>query len=126
MNCPECNNGDTDMLHVDPLECADCGSTMNIEYWVCDKCNYSFRVINDEFLDGNRITVESMDEAIEDLLEFLDEEGNPFEDDSNVGSMLDLIHPCVKCGEAMTAYNSKTSEYECLVCGFKWEILKHE
>ena len=123
MNCPECNNSDTVMLHEDPIECADCGSTMNIEYWVCNQCNYSFRTINGKFLDGNLITAESIGEAIEELMEVMDEDG---EGESHVGSMLDLITPCVKCGEAMTVYDPEASEYECLICGFKWEILRHE
>ena len=126
MNCPECGNSDTAMLYTDPIECADCGSTMNIEYWICDKCNYSFRVNNGKFLDGSVITSESIDEAIGELVEAMDEDDNPFDDDIHIGSMLDLINPCVKCGGTMTVYNPKTSEYECLDCGFKWEILTHE
>jgi DNA-directed RNA polymerase subunit RPC12/RpoP len=84
---------------------------------------------NGKFLDEMAMTTENLGEVVEDLEELLSECDPPtitWTPESNIGSMLDLVHPCVKCGEAMTAYDPETSEYECLMCGFKWEILTNE
>jgi len=126
MECPKCE-AEIIILHEDPIECVDCGATMNIQYCICPECNYSFRMNNNEFLDEIQMDADSFDEVIEDLEELLlDEYETNWDDEPNAGSMLDLIHPCVKCGETMTAYDEKTGEYECLDCGFRWEILTNE
>jgi hypothetical protein len=125
MECPECNSTDVVVLHEDPIKCCDCGSVMNISYLVCDKCNYSFRTVNDKFLDGNFITEGSISEAIGEIFDILEEESDMFVDNSETGLMSDLIHPCVKCGSATTMYDG-VCEYECLMCGFRWEALNNE
>ena len=119
MNCPKCGEVELKILHTDPIECNDCGSTMNISYCLCPNCQYAFRMNNDQFLDNMDLTKGVVEEVVEELEEML-------VDDDHIGSMLDLVHPCVRCGETMTAYNPDTFEYECLSCGFKWEVLNHE
>jgi ribosomal protein S27AE len=129
MNCPKCKEGELLVLHTDSIECTGCGSTMNIDYCLCPNCQWACRMNNGKFLDEMAMTTESLGEVVEDLEELLSEGGPStmtWAPESNVGSMLDLVHPCVKCGETMTAYDPETSEYECLMCGFKWEILSHE
>ena len=70
---------------------------------------------------------DSLNEVVEDLEELLGDDyetvwvAKPVED-----SMLDLINPCVKCGSGSTIYDEGADEYECLDCGFKWEVLKNE
>jgi len=126
MNCPKCDSEIT-ILHSDPIECVDCGATMNIEYCICPECNYAFRTINNEFLDEIEMSADSFDEVIEDLEELLEDTYETVvASESNMGSMLDLIHPCPKCGETITTYDEDACEYECLDCGFRWEILYHE
>jgi ribosomal protein S27E len=129
MDCPNCEDAEIIILHTDVIECNDCGATMNIDYCLCPNCQYACRVNNGEFLDEMNMNTDALDEVVEDLEGLLAECGPPtvtWTDESNVGSMLDLLHPCVKCGEAMTAYDPKTFEYECLGCGFKWGILTNE
>lgn len=128
MICPKCE-AEIFVLHEDPIECTDCGATMNIQYCVCPKCHYSFRLNNNEFLDEMQVDMDSMEGVMEDMEELLDE----LEDgDSTVemawagpylGNMSDLMKPCVRCGSFITVYDEKSNEYECLDCGFKWEIL---
>jgi len=129
MKCPKCEKADLLVLHTDSIECTDCGSTMNIDYCLCPNCQYACRINNGELLDEMQMTTEGLGEAVEDLEELLSECGSPemtWMPESNIGSMLNLIKPCVRCGETMTVYDPETSEYECLVCGFKWEVLTHE
>ena len=129
MECPNCEKVELIVLHTDSIKCTDCGSTMNIEYCLCPNCQYACRMNNGEFLDEMKMTTDALDEVVEDLEGLLSECDDPemtWTSDLNVESMLDLIHPCVKCGETMTAYNSETAEYECLMCGFKWETLKYK
>lgn len=129
MKCPKCEKVDLLVLHTDPIECADCGSTMNIEYCLCSSCQWACRMNNGKFLDEMAMTTGNLEAVVEDLEELLGEGGDPemtWLPESNVGSMLDLVHPCVKCGETMTVYDPETSEYECLDCGFKWGILTNE
>ena len=131
MDCPKCEKAELLVLHTDPIKCTDCGSTMNIEYCFCPHCQWACRMNNDEFLDEMVMTTDNLKAVVEDIQGLVDEGREPdlnvtWEPESNLGSMLDLVHPCVKCGEAMTAYDPETSEYECLMCGFKWEILTNE
>ena len=126
MNCPKCEKTELKVLHTDSVECTDCGSTMNTEYCLCPNCQYACRMINGKFLDAMEMTTDALNEVVEDLEGLLDECDDPkitWAADSHIGSMLDLVHPGVKCGETMTAYNQDTLEYECLGCGFKWEVL---
>jgi transcription elongation factor Elf1 len=126
MECPICES-EIIVLHSDPIECTDCGATMNIEYCVCPECHYSFRMINGEFLDEMQMDSDSLDEVVEDLENLLDDDYETvWAAESHLGSLLDLIHPCVKCGETMTVYDEDRNEYECLNCGFRWEILSNE
>ena len=129
MKCPKCEKAELLVLHTDSIECIDCGSTMSIEYCLCPNCQWACRMNNGRFLDEMAMTTENLEGVVEDLEELLGECGDPeitWAPESNIGSMLDLIHPCVRCGETMTVYNQDTSEYECLDCGFKWEVLSHE
>jgi len=129
MDCPNCEDAEIIILHTDVIECNDCGAAINIDYCMCPSCQYSFRMNNGEFLDEMHMTTDALDEIVEDLEELLS--SDEFSETSldvgtNIGSMLDLIYPCVKCGETMTAYDEDRNEYECLNCGFKWEILTNE
>lgn len=129
MDCPKCKEGELLVLHTDSIKCTDCGSTMNISYCLCTGCQWACRMNNGRFLDEMAMTTGGLGEVVEDLEELLAECDPPkitWTPESNVGSMLDLVHPCVKCGETMTVYDPETGEYECLDCGFKWEILTHE
>lgn len=126
MDCPNCEDAEIITLHTDVIECNDCGAIINVDYCVCPNCQYSFRTNNGEFLDEMHMTTDALDEVVEDLEELLTGGEMSWDVDTNIGSMLDLLHPCVKCGETMTAYDPKTFEYECLGCGFKWGILTNE
>ena len=127
MTCPKCGKVDLLVLHTDSIECMDCGSIVNVDYCLCPNCQYACRINNGELLDEMQMTTEGLGEAVEGLEELLSECGPPEMTWSpDINSMSDMIKPCVKCGETMTVYDPETSEYECLDCGFKWEILKHE
>ena len=126
MNCPECDNQEVIVLHTDSIECSDCGAIMRIGYCVCPKCYYSLRVNNVELLDEMDVDSESLAEVVETLDHLLSDDFKEWPIDHHIKDMLSLLHPCVKCGSVMTAYNQKAAEYECLACGFKWEILNYE
>lgn len=127
MECPKCE-GEVVVIHADPIECSDCGATMVIEYCFCQNCGYGFRRKNGEFLDEMDVNESTLEDAIDELEELLEDDWEEVweaHNSAHVGSMLDLITPCVKCGSNMTAYDEGLSEYECLECGFRWEILKN-
>lgn len=126
MECPNCEDAEIIILHTDVIECNDCGTTINVDYCVCPNCQYSFRTNNGEFLDEMHMTTDALDEVVEDLEELLTGGEMSWTSNANVSSMLDLLHPCVKCGKTMTVYDAAKGEYECLECGFEWEILKNE
>jgi ribosomal protein S27E len=129
MICPKCKEAEIIVVHTDVIECNDCGSTINIGYCFCPACRYSFRLNNGEFLDEMEMTTNALDEVVESLDELLAECDDPVEmawSGPYLKSMLDFIHPCVKCGASVTVYDDKLKEYECLSCGFKWEILTND
>jgi hypothetical protein len=129
MICPSCKKAEIISLYIDSMECTDCGATVNIEYCFCPTCRYSFRLNNGEFLDEMQMTTDALDEVVENLEELLEEFDEPLEmswSDTSLRSMLDLVNPCVRCGSSVTIHNDRSGEYECLDCGFKWEILKNE
>lgn len=118
MECPNCGKDSVAIVHEDPILCTKCGSTMIIKYCVCTECNYTFRLNNNMLLDGGVVEYEMIDEALEEIIDAMDRE---MEEDE---SLLDLIHPCVRCGSP-TAYRISETEYMCPECGMEWEILIH-
>jgi len=129
MNCPKCNSEKIIHLHEDPIPCTDCDSVIVVDHFMCPACNYSFRTTNGKFLDGANPM--EMGDAVKDLLETLDRACGNFEDECgscsgcHSDSMIDSVHNCVKCGQALVLSPDLT-EYHCPYCGFEWEILESE
>lgn len=126
MICPRCDESEVTVIHEDTIECGDCGGLINIQYCLCPKCNYGFRLNNGKFLDEMDITEDALHDVVEDIEEILSEDNDPVEmawSGPYLKSMGSLINPCVRCGGSLTIYDDKLKEYECLSCGFKWEIL---
>lgn len=123
MNCPKCNSKSPVVLAEDTLKC-ECGKGLFMQYWFCGDCNYSFRTNNNRHVDGwdmSQITVET---TAQDLAAAIREANETEESDSGIGSLLDLMQPCVRCGE-LTTYESSKGVYKCSSCDFEWEILEN-
>ncbi|KKL76388.1 hypothetical protein LCGC14_2045370 [marine sediment metagenome] len=120
MKCPRCKMIKEDLvIHVDEIQCNHCDSTMEIGYCLCTNCDYTYRTNNGEFMDGAEFNHEEVDEAFEEFMKTMGTE--PFD----ASSMADLIDHCVRCSSP-TVYEKNSSIYACGMCGFEWEILRHE
>jgi predicted RNA-binding Zn-ribbon protein involved in translation (DUF1610 family) len=127
MNCPECGEKKIIIVHTDKIPCNDCNSIVKIDYCACSSalCNYTFRTNNGEYMDGSFVDYEMTEEIFEELIAAIDAEAI----DTTVSvlhdtKMSDMIHNCIRCGEA--SYRHNKSSYACPACGFEWEILDHE
>ena len=120
MECPNCNSENVDVVHGDSFICYDCGSTVQINYGVCNKCNFTFRTNNDHYVDGSIVNEADLADFVEEIMEEMAEEMDRLYADEEPESMSDLIHKCIKCGA--TAYR-KGNTYACSECDFEWEIL---
>lgn len=129
MLCPKCKESDVVTIYTDEFSC-DCGGTVRVDYCFCPICHYTFRLNNGKFLDEMEMTKALLDEVSNDLASLFDEDLYDIYDDMEINeaaaSMSELINPCVKCGSLLTTYNEPLHEYECLDCGFKWEILEND
>lgn len=115
--CPECGKMGGRVMHIDEFPCK-CGNVIKVAYAVCD-CGFSWRAADDTFIDGCNISIENVEQLLSEVGEFFEEQGI-FENENNGGSMEELIHRCLRCGEI--AVQSRTNLYECTVCGFSWEV----
>jgi len=128
MLCPNCKRNSGGVMYKDVITCNKCGEHIVIDYCSCHMCGYTWRLNNGEFLDGNMINEEGLDQMLEEISTLIDEE---FDDDveyvikkSKDNSMSGMIHKCIRCGE--TAYPTGDYSFKCSSCGFEWEILKGE
>lgn len=134
MKCPDCEKDSGAVMMVDTIICDRCGDELDISYCSCI-CGYTWRLKNDEFLDGSKIDEESIDQLLKDVESVLDEELADVIDDAfdeatppkkrsprKYSNMSDMLHSCIKCGEM--AYPSDDYSFKCSVCGFEWEILE--
>jgi len=115
--CPSCGNNTGVVMHFEEIPCT-CGRSVKMEYIVCE-CGYSWRSADDKFLDGCIINVENVEELINEVEEFFEDQG-VFNNMQQGGSMEELIHRCLRCGEVVVQVNPTT--FECPICGFSWEM----
>jgi C4-type Zn-finger protein len=115
--CPSCGDNTGAVMHSESIPCT-CGRSIKIEYLICE-CGYSWRSADGKFLDGCLINVENVEELINEVEEFFEDQ-NIFETPQHGGSMEELIHKCLRCGEVAVQINSNT--FECPTCGFSWEM----
>lgn len=128
MLCPNCKKDSGGIMYKDVITCGKCGEHIVIDYCSCHMCGYTWRLNNGEFLDGNMIDEEGLDQMLEEIGTLIDEQ---LDDDveyivkkSESNSMSDMIHKCIRCGEF--AYPIGDYNFKCSSCGFEWEILKGE
>jgi len=128
MLCPNCKKDSGGIMYKDVITCGKCGEHIVIDYCSCHMCGYTWRLNNGEFLDGNMIDEQGMDQMLEEIKTLIDEE---FDDDVEYivkkpegNNMSDMIHKCIRCGEL--AYPIGEDAFKCSSCGFEWEILKGE
>lgn len=137
MKCPDCEKDSGGILYVDTITCDGCGDESTISYCACSLCDYTWRLKNDEFLDGSKIDEEIINQMLEDFEATLDEELNleNILDDAfdkanparkripiKYSKMSDMLHNCIKCGE--TAYQVDDYSFKCSACDFEWEVLE--
>lgn len=115
--CPECGDLTGHLMHVDKFPCK-CGDKVCVEYAVCD-CGMSWRAVDGKFIDGCVISVENVNELVEEVEEFFEDQGM-FSGENPGDSMENLIHRCLKCGAI--AAQAKENVYECTECDFSWEV----
>ena len=131
MKCPNCKRDSGGIMYKDVITCNKCGEHLVIDYCSCHMCGYTWRLNNGEFLDGNMINEEGLEQMLEEIGTLIDEK---FDDDvkhviekpegKNYSNMSDMIHKCIRCGEL--AYPIGDCDFKCSSCGFEWEILKGE
>jgi len=115
MECPNCSSKDVDVVHGDSFVCYDCGSSIQIDYGVCNNCNFTFRSNNGRLVDGSIINESDIEDFVAEMMEEMDEFYR-----EEPESMSEFIHKCLKCG-SMAYKNGDV--YKCSICSFKWEIL---
>jgi len=120
MECPNCSSKDVDVVNGDSFICYDCGSSIQINYGICNKCNFTFRTNNGHFVDGGIVNETDLENFVEEVMEDMAKEMDKLYADEEPESMSDLIHRCIKCG--CIAYK-KGDNYKCSFCDFEWEIL---
>jgi len=122
MGCPNCGNNEILVLHSDFLECNDCGSPIRIDYCVCKSCGVGFRLNNNKFMEMLGIADMEFDEDGQIVGVEMKEGPNTVEDTM---SMSEHIMPCARC-QSPAVYKCDANTYECVDCGFKWEILQND
>ena len=118
MDCPRCKENTTAVIAEDSIKCGGCGKEQLMQYWFCG-CGYNFRTNCGVLIDGwdfSPADVEMSGEELVDLMQNLAAEV----DDAD--SLMEYMHPCVRCG-SVTTYESSPGVYSCSECDFEWETL---
>jgi len=126
MKCPDCERNSGEVIYGEEFICDKCDGELIINYCVCHTCGYSWRLKNNEFLDGHKIDEETINQMLGSFETFLKEElgttKSIIREVKNCSKMSDIIHVCIKCGEI--AHPIDDCSFECPACGFKWEVLE--
>lgn len=129
MECPNCKENSGGIMYKDVITCSKCGEHIVVDYCSCHICGYTWRLNNGEFLDGNVVDEEGLEQMLEEIGTLIDEElGDEYAiekpKDREDLIMSDMIHKCIRCGEI--AYPVGDYDFRCSSCGFEWEVLKGE
>jgi len=131
MLCHNCKRDSGGIMYKDVITCSKCGEHIVVDYCSCHICGYTWRLNNGEFLDGNMVDEEGLEQMLEEIGTLMEEEfGEDAEyvvkrsENKSYLNMSDMIHKCIKCGEI--AYLIGDYDFKCSSCGFEWEVLKGE
>lgn len=130
MICIECGSDNAEVFFSEDIPCSHCGGTTELHYNVCNNCNLMWKTVDDEVISNSIESARLIDEFIDsdeemDLQKFLTETMDHIINlnlvDSEITTMKDLVHKCLRCESI--SYEVKPRFYHCPECGFEWEVL---
>lgn len=142
MICLNCNSEDYEVTMSESFQCSHCDGYIFIEYCMCKECSSIWRAIDGVIDEKNVVSPEDLmgmigdngplsgmmtidadaiDMHDEDFLKRIEEEIMKHDNKSDSATMADLVHKCMKC--QAVAYEIKPGFYECVECGFSWEVI---
>lgn len=119
MGCINCENEIEVTFAVERFPCLHCGEKVVIEYHMCSNCGIVWRTVDGAVDSGSIVTPDMRKtfdaEGLDDIL------GTLQEIHSEEHSMEELLHRCLQCNAI--SFEVKKGEYECVECGFMWEVV---
>jgi len=114
MECPHCNNTEIIKFFQEILDCPHCNESICIEYFMCHNCGITFKYTGEDIFSE----VQFSHDEFKNLFGASKEE--MFNHYSNIDTMSDNIHSCIKCGGL--AFEIEDGLYKCTKCGFEVEV----
>jgi len=127
MECPNCGNEGIAIL-IETFLCSHCEEELNIQYNVCEECEFAWKSMDDEPLREivtdlgiSEMFQKDMENFVKDV--FGSEKVDIIElKDEDEDNMEGYIHRCLKCHE-LAFETDNPNLYKCCSCGFEWEVV---